>query len=338
MPARRHSLVAAIGRNTLAAAWCTCLCVLCACSERAVATGAAQDASSSAATHPATLGEGEGGQDRQPPQAMAATVPESPPFATAPRVRVTIRETVTGHGEPLELGDIELPAHWKVVEPSGMGHGRCASWQQCVIWEAASPDGSARIALLSPRRGFEEPGAGEGSAQSRIALAWLRAIPGDMPLGDAGIETGTVPAAAAATRKRWSAGGAWLSRAHDGIGGPMRELRAMDVETDGSRRLHRVQSWPMLILFMPDAQFDATVAEAVRTSLRIDPAWVAQWWLAWELRTIGEECTLGYHRGDCHVQEGYADYFRAGDGMGLWDVRSDSAYGRPEEPRYDARR
>src|SRR5690606_4272448 len=103
-------------------------------------------------------------------------------------------------------------------------------------------------------------------------------------------------------------------------------------------RLHRVQSWPMLILFMPEAQFDAAVAEAVRTSLRIDPAWVAQWWLAWELRTIGEACTRGYHRGDCHVEEGYADYFRAGDSMGLWDVRSDPAYGRPEEPRYDARR
>lgn len=277
-------------------------------------------------------------QDRFPENAHRleeGTPPE--PYATAVRKRVTVQESVTRHGEPLALGSMEIPADWSTVQayaPAGV----CEGWRQCVLWEAASPDGMARIALLSPRRGFEETTAGDTLPQSSIATLWLRGMDGDPDAIEAAAESIVVEATVSVSRKGWLAGGAWLSLDSDNHGIPMRELRAVDVESmHMGRRLHQVQGWPMLLLRMPAADYDANVADAIRRSLRFDPEWVPQWWLAWESRTIREQCKLGYHRGDCHVQDGpYSDYFRAGHSLGLWDIRSSHPYEDPGGHRYDA--
>src|SRR5690606_33165893 len=104
--------IAAIVRRALDAAWCAFLCALCACSDGAVATRSAQH-TSPAAANPAA--QDEGGKHPVPTQTVAAAAPDPAPFATAPRVRMAILERMTRHGEPLEIGSIELPEHWSVV-------------------------------------------------------------------------------------------------------------------------------------------------------------------------------------------------------------------------------
>lgn len=277
-------------------------------------------------------------QDWFPDDARGAVDISTPPFATAAREVVVMRESITRDGEPLAVGSIEVPKGWRIVEQEHALHVPCEWWKQCVLWQAVSPDGTSQIALLSPRRGFETPGGGLGSPQAEMAAYWLRGADAGSDVAEAVAGPVAVDAAMPATRKGWSAGGAWLSLARDSLAMRMRELRAVDVESrQEARGLHQVQSWPVLVLRMPEAEYDADAADAVRRSLRFDPEWVPQWWLAWEVRTIRDQCTLGYRRGDCHVQDGpYIDYFRSGRSLGLWDIRSIHPYGYPDEQRYDA--
>lgn len=275
-------------------------------------------------------------QDRLPPRATVATQ-DAVPFATVTRQRVDIHESVTRNGEPLVVGSIELPDGWSTVAAPSTLLSRCEYWQQCVLWEAVSRDGSARIQLLSPRRAYEDGVARGKSASPSLAERWLRGPEPDKTATTASSDVVAVDAAMPATRKGWATGGARLSISYDAFAVPMRELRALDVETrHEGRTLHRVQSWPMLVLRMPAAHFDADAADAVHRSLHFDPAWVAAWWLGWEARTIREECKRGYRRGMCHIDEGSADYFQSGHSMGLWDTRSDYGYGEPSDEHYDA--
>lgn len=322
----------------LVAWWLACVGMLCACGGEAGAIDASHGASRPGTQVQAGQGGGAIGQDRFPERADPAIVHDPVPFASAGRERVAIVDTITRHGEPLEIGSIEVPEGWSAIEMDGFARSACSTALHCVLWQAVSPDGTARLMLLSPRRGFEAPARGEGSAPARIALAWLHPPDDAMPArGDVELTSAVLPAMAVATRKGWTAGGAWLSMAYEAFGTPMRELRALDVEArPDNGRFHRVQGWPMLVLRMPADGYDATAADAMRRSLRVDPEWVAQWWLAWEIRTIREQCKRGYVRGMCHVDAGYADYFRAGDGMGLWDIRSESRYELPAGQRYDA--
>lgn len=314
-----------------------CLCLLCACSDGVGVVAASQGIPPSGEASRVVQGKGGMDQDRFPVPPRAAVAETVEPFATAARERVAIIETMTRHGEPLQIGSIEVPKGWSIVAMDGLERNACEEMPQCLLWQAVSPDGAARMMLLSPVRADAKPDRGEGRAQSRIALAWLHP-PEEAGQGDAAVvASGAVPAMSSATRKGWTAGGAWLSLAYEAFDTPMRELRALDVESRPDRNgYHRVQGWPMLVLRMPAGQYAADAAEAVRSSLQIDPQWVAQWWLAWELRTIRAHCKRGYGRGMCHVEEGYADYFRAGDSMGLWDIRSESPYGLPEDQHYDA--
>ena len=278
-------------------------------------------------------------QDRLPPP-MDAVKPDDAPFATTARRRVAIREWITRTDEPVDVGSIGVPEHWRITERSDVSGPQCDDRARCVMWEAISPDGAARIMLLLPHRRIEQLDKTSGeSPQGRIAQNLLRESSSGPEWHGVVTGSGAQAATMAATRKGWLTGGAWLSVAHDAHGTRMQDFMAIDVETrPADQRRYRVQTGPMLILRMPADRFDLKAADALWRSLRLEAAWLPQWWLAWETRTIQRECTLGYHRGECHVRAGpHADYFRSGDSLGLWDTRSDTPYASPEEEtrRYD---
>lgn len=318
-------------RTGMVLSFCAAMAVLPACRDSDAARALPQPA--------AMRPDASASQDRLPPP-VNAPLPDGAPFATAQRARVEIRESITRHGEPLQVGSIEVPEHWRITGRDEGSAEPCPYWTRCVLWQAVSPDGASRIMLLSPRRSFEEAGkAGEGSPQARIAGKLLRDIAGEGEPHGIVAQSGPLAAGMQATRRGWSTAAAWLSIAYDAFGTRTQEFTAIEVETQSlGRRLHRVQGGPLLVLRMPADRFDIDAADAVRRSLRVDAAWFAQWWLAWEIRTIRQACTRGYHRGDCHVQEGaYTDYFRSGDSLGLWDIRSAEPYASPDigEQRYD---
>jgi hypothetical protein len=263
--------------------------------------------------------------------AADAAVVASVPFATAARGRVAVHESITGAGQPVELGSIEIPEGWLVATPLPA----CPAWGECLLWRAHSPDGRAESALLAPlRESGGTPPAGAGPAPARVAASWLErgAAAGD---GVEQVDAGQVEAVMPATRRRWSSGGAWRWLAHDVPDGRLHEWLALDVESAATGGRHRdAQSGPLLRIRAPAGQFDADAAQAVRASLRYRDAWFPAWWLAWELRQVRATCEGGFHDGLCRRQPSpYVDYFQAPSSIGVWDLRA-RGYDAPDA-RYD---
>lgn len=263
--------------------------------------------------------------------AAEATVVASVPLATAARQRVAVHESITGAGEPVELGSIEIPDGWLVAAPEPA----CRAWGECLLWSAQSPDGRAEIALLAPRResGSTAPAAA-GPVPARIAASWLERAT-TVTDGVAQVDAGQVEAVMPVTRRGWAGGGAWRWLAHDLPDGRHYEWLALDVESVAAGGRHRdAQSGPLLRIRAPADQFDADAAHAVRASLRYREEWFASWWLAWELRQVRATCEGGLRDGFCRRQPSpYVDDFQAPSSIGVWDLRA-SGYDAPDA-RYD---
>lgn len=278
----------------------------------------------------------------QLPDLPAPSVARAVPFENALRQRVVVSETLTGDGELVEVGSIEVPQGWPAA-PVAYGPRAasiCQTWARCVLWSAVSPDGRSRIVLLSPWRSHAASvPAGPGLAQGRLAAKLLREDVDAMPGAEVVAGSGPLPALTLATRRGWHAGGAWLSSVHaDPVAGTRHRFMSVEVESaPGSQRFRRAQSGPMLLVEAAAEDFDAAAAEAIRRSLQLHGEWLAQWWLAWELRTVRQTCEGGLSSDGLCVRRPspYVDYFTSADALGLWDLRASSPYAPPDAGIYD---
>ena len=244
-------------------------------------------------------------------------------------------------GQALNAATLSIPSTWRLVDYIDALRGKDCAWTAggCPLWLAASVDGLSSVEIVEPQRRSEYIPANGGKIamdrkQAALALDYLTDLANhriqepriiasdglvDPPSGIAVLH-GT----------RGTVGSAWLLAGYESGGHSMRELLAVtllvqDVSNarKGGRDLH-IEILPALFLRMPEADFDASLAEAIRASLRVDAQWRRQWWHVYESKVVGEQCAGITDDGLCRREEGHSiSYFQTLESLGVWDWKDD---------------